>query len=190
MMIVMCQSLPRLHQLLKMNLGRHTRYKRWKIFNMKVYNCTRIHTTSFLCNNNELDKKFNGNNVHGRSNTGWYLEKCINSNKSMNLNQERHLSLAARIVESSPTNIQPYMKLMRIDKPIGSWLLFWPCSWSIAMATPSHVLLPDINMLLLFGFGAFIMRGAGCTINDMWDRDIDKKVSINKRMKINYNRFF
>ncbi|KAK0165229.1 hypothetical protein PV328_003764 [Microctonus aethiopoides] len=178
MMIVMCQSLPRLHQLLKMNLGRHTRYKRWKIFNMKVYNCTRIHTTSFLCNNNELDKKFNGNNVHGRSNTS--LEKCINSNKLMNLNQERHLSLAARIVESSPTNIQPYMKLMRIDKPIGSWLLFWPCSWSIAMATPSHVLLPDINMLLLFGFGAFIMRGAGCTINDMWDRDIDKKVARTK----------
>ncbi|KAK0084798.1 hypothetical protein PV325_006403 [Microctonus aethiopoides] len=98
----------------------------------------------------------------------------------MNLNQERHLSLAARIVESSPTNIQPYMKLMRIDKPIGSWLLFWPCSWSIAMATPSHVLLPDINMLLLFGFGAFIMRGAGCTINDMWDRDIDKKVARTK----------
>jgi 4-hydroxybenzoate polyprenyltransferase len=58
----------------------------------------------------------------------------------------------------------------------GSWLLFWPCGWSIAMsAVPGS--LPDLKMLGLFGLGAFIMRGAGCTINDMWDRDIDKKVS-------------
>jgi hypothetical protein len=58
----------------------------------------------------------------------------------------------------------------------GSWLLFWPCGWSIAMsAVPGS--LPDLKMLGLFGLGAFIMRGAGCTINDMWDKDIDKKVS-------------
>ena len=59
----------------------------------------------------------------------------------------------------------------------GSWLLFWPCGWSIAMgAAPGS--LPDLQMLALFGIGAFVMRGAGCTINDLWDRDIDDKVSI------------
>jgi len=57
----------------------------------------------------------------------------------------------------------------------GSWLLFWPCGWSIAMAAPAGCL-PDLYMLALFGTGAFIMRGAGCTINDMWDQDIDKMV--------------
>lgn len=88
-------------------------------------------------------------------------------------------TLAAAFVNNSASALQPYMKLMRIDKPIGSWLLFWPCGWSIAMsAVPGS--LPDLKMLGLFGLGAFIMRGAGCTINDMWDRDIDKKVSRTK----------
>lgn len=88
-------------------------------------------------------------------------------------------SLAAAIVNNSASTLQPYMKLMRIDKPIGSWLLFWPCGWSIAMsAAPGS--LPDLQMLALFGLGAFVMRGAGCTINDMWDRDIDDKVSRTK----------
>lgn len=60
---------------------------------------------------------------------------------------------------------------------LGSWLLFWPCGWSIAMAAPAGAL-PDLYMLALFGTGAFIMRGAGCTINDMWDQDIDKMVKL------------
>lgn len=83
--------------------------------------------------------------------------------------------LAARLVSKAPKQLQPYLKLMRIDKPIGSWLLFWPCGWSIASAAPPGCI-PDLYTLALFGTGAFIMRGAGCTINDMWDRDIDKKV--------------
>lgn len=83
---------------------------------------------------------------------------------------------AARLVEAAPKQIQPYLKLARLDKPIGTWLLFWPCSWSIASAAPPGCL-PDPYMLALFGTGALIMRGAGCTINDMWDRDIDAKVS-------------
>lgn len=93
--------------------------------------------------------------------------------------QRRYLGLAAKIVNNSPPKIKPYLKLMRMDKPIGSWLLFWPCSWSIAMAAPAGCL-PDFHLLALFSFGAFIMRGAGCTINDMWDQDIDKKVARTK----------
>lgn len=87
----------------------------------------------------------------------------------------QQLKLAAKLVEKTPKNLQPYLKLMRLDKPIGSWLLFWPCGWSIASAASAGCF-PDLYMLALFGTGAVIMRGAGCTINDMWDRDIDAKV--------------
>lgn len=64
---------------------------------------------------------------------------------------------------------------MRLDKPIGTWLLYLPCTWSIGLAAEAGCL-PDLSMLALFGTGAVLMRGAGCTINDMWDRDYDKKV--------------
>lgn len=62
---------------------------------------------------------------------------------------------------------------------VGSWLLFWPCGWSIALSAAPGAL-PDLQYLALFGIGAFIMRGAGCTINDMWDKDIDAKVERTK----------
>jgi len=67
-----------------------------------------------------------------------------------------------------------YLQLMRLDKPIGSWLLFWPGAWGIGMAChPGH---PDLQLLALFGIGTVVMRGAGCTINDMWDYKIDRQV--------------
>ncbi|XP_019507698.1 PREDICTED: 4-hydroxybenzoate polyprenyltransferase, mitochondrial [Hipposideros armiger] len=88
----------------------------------------------------------------------------------------RRLSLsAAVIVNSAPRPLQPYLRLMRLDKPIGTWLLYLPCTWSIALAAEPGCF-PDWYMLSLFGTGAVLMRGAGCTINDMWDRDYDKKV--------------
>ena len=84
-------------------------------------------------------------------------------------------SITGSIYNHSPDGVKPYLSLIRFDKPIGTWLLYLPCTWSICLAaTPGH--LPDIKMLALFGTGAFIMRGAGCVINDMWDSDIDKKV--------------
>lgn len=86
---------------------------------------------------------------------------------------------AAALVDKSSPNVQPYLKLMRADKPIGTWLLFWPCGWSIAMAAEAGSL-PDLKMLALFGAGALVMRGAGCTINDMWDKDLDGKVERTK----------
>ncbi|KAI1900032.1 hypothetical protein AGOR_G00045830 [Albula goreensis] len=89
----------------------------------------------------------------------------------------RLLSLsAAGIVKCAPTAVQPYLRLMRLDKPVGSWLLYLPCTWSIGLAADPGCL-PDVSMLTLFGIGALLMRGAGCTINDMWDKDFDKKVS-------------
>ena len=71
--------------------------------------------------------------------------------------------------------LQPYAKLARIDRPIGTMLLLWPCWWSIGLAAPVSAP-PDVSLLALFGVGAFVMRGAGCTINDMWDRRYDARV--------------
>ncbi|KXG31416.1 4-hydroxybenzoate polyprenyltransferase, mitochondrial isoform X2 [Sorghum bicolor] len=78
-----------------------------------------------------------------------------------------------------PEAARPYAMLARLDKPIGTWLLAWPCMWSITIAaTPGE--LPDLKMLALFGCGAVLLRGAGCTVNDLLDRDIDNKVERTK----------
>ena len=68
---------------------------------------------------------------------------------------------------------------MRLDKPTGIHLLFLPCSWSIAMASYSHAIPIQTTLwtLGLFSVGSIVMRGAGCTINDLWDQKIDQKVS-------------
>lgn len=58
---------------------------------------------------------------------------------------------------------------------LGTWLLYLPCTWSIGLAAEPGCF-PNWYMLSLFGTGAVLMRGAGCTINDMWDQDYDKKV--------------
>ena len=64
----------------------------------------------------------------------------------------------------------------------GSYLLFWPCTWSIGLAAEAGHL-PSLYILGLFGLGSFLMRGAGCIINDMWDKEIDKRVTIDKKKK-------
>lgn len=70
--------------------------------------------------------------------------------------------------------VRPYLRLARLDRPIGTWLLLWPCWWSLALAAPPW---PDLLLLLaLFAIGALVMRGAGCTWNDIADRDFDGKV--------------
>lgn len=76
-------------------------------------------------------------------------------------------------VARASTRVRPYLRLARLDRPIGTWLLLWPCWWSLALAAPTW---PDPVLLILFGLGALTMRGAGCTWNDIADRDIDGKV--------------
>jgi 4-hydroxybenzoate polyprenyltransferase len=73
----------------------------------------------------------------------------------------------------APAGLRPYLKLARLDRPIGTWLLLFPCWWSQALATKGW---PDLWMMALFGIGAVVMRGAGCTVNDILDRDIDGMV--------------
>ncbi len=74
----------------------------------------------------------------------------------------------------APEALRPYLRLARIDRPIGTWLLLIPCWWSAALATPSW---PDVWLLVLFAIGALVMRGAGCTINDIVDREYDARVA-------------
>lgn len=71
------------------------------------------------------------------------------------------------------------MDLMRLDKPIGTWLLYWPCAFSITLGAHAVGAGPLFvaSQLGLFGVGALVMRGAGCTINDMWDRRLDAGVA-------------
>lgn len=81
-------------------------------------------------------------------------------------------------MERLPAFMRPYALLMRLDRPIGTWLLLLPAWWSIAAASGGvgHLTAQHVWMMALFGLGAIIMRGAGCIINDMWDRDLDKQV--------------
>lgn len=73
---------------------------------------------------------------------------------------------------------RPYLRLSRADRPIGTWLLFIPCLWGVALAALADGFNGgDIWLILSCGLGAFLMRGAGCTWNDLTDRDIDAKVA-------------
>ncbi|XP_042498990.1 4-hydroxybenzoate polyprenyltransferase, mitochondrial isoform X2 [Macadamia integrifolia] len=93
--------------------------------------------------------------------------------------QERSKSQVSWIDLYLPKAVRPYAHLARLDKPIGTWLLAWPCMWSITLAA-SPGSLPDFKMMSLFGCGALLLRGAGCTVNDLLDSDIDKKVERTK----------
>ena len=72
-----------------------------------------------------------------------------------------------------PPTLRPYLRLERIDRPIGIWLLMFPCWWGVALASSTW---PDPWLLFLFAIGALLMRGAGCTLNDIADRDFDARV--------------
>ncbi len=76
------------------------------------------------------------------------------------------------LIGGLPSAVRPYASLMRLDRPIGTWLLFWPCAWSVALAGVQ-------GEWLLFGWfllGAFAMRSAGCVYNDIVDRELDRQV--------------
>ncbi len=77
----------------------------------------------------------------------------------------------------APSWTRPYLRLARADRPIGTWLLLLPCWWSTALAAIANGdRIPDLRLLALFAIGAIAMRGAGCTWNDILDRDLDAQV--------------
>ena len=69
----------------------------------------------------------------------------------------------------------PYVLLARADRPIGTWLLFLPGVWGILLTRPSVI--EAIQLIVLFAVGSLVMRAAGCVVNDLWDRDIDRQVA-------------
>lgn len=73
----------------------------------------------------------------------------------------------------APAFTRPYLRLARLDRPIGSWLLLMPCWWSLGLAGMRSEIFPSLWQIGLFFIGAFAMRGAGCTWNDLVDRDLD-----------------
>ncbi len=77
----------------------------------------------------------------------------------------------------APAPLRPYLRLARFDRPIGTWLLLLPCWWGLALASAAAGRWPDPGLMLLFAIGALVMRGAGCTYNDILDRDFDAKVA-------------
>jgi 4-hydroxybenzoate polyprenyltransferase len=92
---------------------------------------------------------------------------------------------AARVADATgnwvdthaPPWSRPYLRLARFDRPIGSWLLLMPCWWSAALAAGVIGKLNQLPLIIaLFFVGAFVMRGAGCTWNDITDRDLDARV--------------
>jgi len=76
------------------------------------------------------------------------------------------------LIGALPRSLRPYASLMRLDRPIGTWLLYWPCAWSVALAGVGDEWALFAWLLL----GAFVMRSAGCVYNDIVDRDLDRRV--------------
>ncbi len=84
-------------------------------------------------------------------------------------------------VEIAPRRVRPYLQLMRLDRPIGTWLLFWPCVCGLALGAMADertfTAWRDFYYVALFGLGAVVMRGAGCAFNDIVDRKFDAQVA-------------
>lgn len=78
-------------------------------------------------------------------------------------------------VARMPSGWTPYILLARLDRPIGIWLLFLPGLWGILLSgQPAG---ETLRLILLFAAGSLVMRAAGCVVNDLWDRDIDRRVA-------------
>ncbi len=103
---------------------------------------------------------------------------------------ERDISSASDIPRGNwvdrwlPVSWRPYARLARLDRPIGTWLLYLPCLWGLALGwqaigapMTAAPILEMLRLVVLFTVGALVMRGAGCTVNDLWDRRIDTKVA-------------
>lgn len=78
------------------------------------------------------------------------------------------------LIGALPRSARPFASLMRLDRPIGAWLLFWPCAWSVALAGLGR---GGLVLIFWLALGAWAMRGAGCVYNDIVDRDLDSRVA-------------
>jgi len=77
------------------------------------------------------------------------------------------------LIGALPASLRPYASVMRLDRPIGAWLLFWPGAWAVALAGMGR---HGVALMLWLALGAWAMRSAGCVYNDIIDRDLDRRV--------------
>jgi 4-hydroxybenzoate polyprenyltransferase len=103
------------------------------------------------------------------------MPRPVAQGKASRVADARATNLVDRL---APAALLPYLRLARVDRPTGFWLLAIPCFWSVALASRSiGADYPDAWLLVLFAIGAVVMRAAGCTYNDIVDKDIDAKVA-------------
>jgi 4-hydroxybenzoate polyprenyltransferase len=103
------------------------------------------------------------------------MTRPVAQGKASRMADARAANLVDRV---APAALLPYLRLARVDRPTGFWLLAIPCFWSLALASRSiGADYPDTWLLVLFAIGAVMMRAAGCTYNDIVDKDIDAKVA-------------
>ena len=103
------------------------------------------------------------------------MPRSVAQGKASRVADARATNLVDRL---APAALLPYLRLARVDRPTGFWLLAIPCFWSVALASRSiGADYPDAWLLVLFAIGAVVMRAAGCTYNDIVDKDIDAKVA-------------
>src|ERR1700743_3152917 len=90
-------------------------------------------------------------------------------------------ALAASWVNPAPVGVRPFLRLARLDRPAAAWLFYWPCVFGLVLGAIASerpfAAWHDLYLLVLFAVGALVMRGAGCTYNDIIDRDIDAQVA-------------
>src|SRR5579859_8252095 len=92
---------------------------------------------------------------------------------TLNLDSFTDITTDGWLERKAPPHWHPYMRLMRLDRPIGTWLLLLPGLWSISLSAGFW---RGLWLSLLFAVGAVIMRGAGCVVNDILDRKYDRAV--------------
>jgi 4-hydroxybenzoate polyprenyltransferase len=115
--------------------------------------------------------------------TGTTTSKQQEENNETKFNDTASSNGSKQWIQFLKNKCKAYSELMRLDKPIGTYLLLFPCLWSLAFAD-QFSLVPDPRLTLAFTVGALIMRGAGCTVNDLWDRKFDAMVERTKNRPI------
>jgi len=170
----------------------------------REYKSTSTTTSSSSSNNNDVNdkKKEAFPNSSSTVSSSTLLESSSQAQHANEIEKETTIDNVTSTSTSSfmkalPPSCLPYAQLCRFDKPIGTMLLLWPCYWSTSIAAAPLLssssansqsveiiretidifqVTGDPKLLALFATGSFLMRGAGCTINDTWDANYDKKV--------------
>lgn len=101
------------------------------------------------------------------------VEVCKNENQKVNIPDLSDMNANDWVAKWLPRSWGPYARICRLDRPVGTWLTLLPCLAALVQAADG---MPTLFRLFIFSLGALLMRGVGCTFNDIFDRDFDNKV--------------